>query len=71
MQQFTPSIPFSWAWWAFDLGDARPCDATYCHYPYEQLPPIPPLDGTLGWLGQPGWLVSPDDGPDRQALYLR
>lgn len=70
MQQRTPSIPFSWAWWACDLGDIRPCDsayATYCQFPYETLPPIPQLDGTLNWLGQPGWIASPGDSPDQQA----
>lgn len=67
MQQRTPAIPFPWAWWAFGLGDARPCDATYCRYPYEDLPSIPPLDGTLSWLGQPGWLESPDITPERRA----
>jgi hypothetical protein len=56
---------------AFDLGDARPCDATYCHYPYEDLPPIPTLDGTLSWLGQPGWLESPDVTPERRAARER
>lgn len=71
MQQPTPSIPFAWAWWAFDLGDARPCDSTYCQYPYENLPPIPALDGTLSWLGQPGWLESPGDTPDRRASRER
>lgn len=71
MQQPTPSVPFSWAWLAFDLGDARPCDSTYCQYPYETLPPIPTLDGTLSWLGQPGWLEPPDDSADRQALQQR
>lgn len=68
MQQITPSTPFAWAWWAFDLGDARPCDGTYCQYPYEQLPPIPTLDGTLSWLGRPGWLESPDEGPEQPEL---
>jgi hypothetical protein len=70
MPPLTPSVPFAWTWWAFDLGDARPCDGTYCQFPYEQLPPIPPLDGTLSWLGQPDWL-EPDDNPDRQALRER
>jgi hypothetical protein len=47
MPQPTPSIPFPWAWWGLDLGEARPCDGTYCQYPYEHLPPIQTLDGTL------------------------
>ncbi len=67
----TPSSPFVWAWIAFDLGDARPCDATYCQFPYEELPPIPALDGSLSWLGQPGWPESPDDTPDRRAARER
>lgn len=71
MQQHTPSIPFPWVWWAFDLGVARPCDSTYCRFPYESLPPIPALDGTLSWLGQPGWLESPDDSADRQMSQQR
>ena len=69
MHQLTPSIPFAWAWWAFDLGDARPCTTTYCQFPYEHLPPIPTLDGTLSWLGQPGWPESPNDSPERRASY--
>src|SRR5262245_44357022 len=71
MQPPTPSLSFPWAWWAFDLGDARPCDVTYCHYPYEDLPPIPPLDGTLSWLGQPGWPKQPGDSSRQQALRER
>ncbi len=71
MQQLTPSIPFSWAWWAFDLGDARPCDATYCQFPYENLPPIPTLDGTLSWLGQLAWPDVPGDSPRQRALRER
>jgi hypothetical protein len=74
MQQPTPStpaIPFAWAWWGFDLGDARPCDGTYCHYPIETLPPIPTLDGTLSWLGQPGWPEAPGDSPRQRALRER
>lgn len=64
-------IPFSWAWIAFDLGYDRPCDSTYCLYPYEDLPPIPTLDGTLSWLGQPGWLESPEVTPERRASQER
>jgi hypothetical protein len=71
MRQLTPSVPFAWAWWAFDLGDAHPCDTTYCQFPYESLPPLPPLDGTLSWLGQPGWEESPDERPDQRALRQR
>jgi hypothetical protein len=71
MQQLPSSIPFAWAWWASDLGDARPCDGTYCQYPYEDLPPIPTLDGALSWLGQPGWVESPDVTPDRRESWER
>lgn len=71
MRHSMPTVPFPWAWFAFELGDVRPCDAAYCEYPYESLPPIPVLDGTLGWLGQPGWLASPDDTPERRALHQR
>ncbi|HET9109398.1 MAG TPA: hypothetical protein VFN78_01110 [Ktedonobacterales bacterium] len=44
-------LPFKTGWWAADLGEYRPCDGTYCFYPYETLPPLPPLDGSLAWLG--------------------
>ncbi len=71
MQHLSPSIPFSWAWWACGLGNARPCDSTYCQYPYDSLPPIPTLDGTFNWLGQPGWLVSHSDSEDQHALRQR
>jgi hypothetical protein len=67
MQDLASSVPFAWAWFAFDLGDARPCDATYCRFPYEDLPPIPTLDGMLSWLGRPGWRESPDVTPERRA----
>jgi hypothetical protein len=43
--------PFKTAWWGTDLGRYRSCDSTYCLYPYESLPPLPPLDGSLTWLG--------------------
>lgn len=43
--------PFKSAWWSFDLGTYRPCDGTYCFYPYESLPPIRALNGSLDWLG--------------------
>jgi len=43
--------PFKTAWWAFDLGRYRPCDGTYCFNPYETIPPIRALNGTLDWLG--------------------
>jgi hypothetical protein len=71
MQDRASSIPCTWAWVAFGLGDAHPGDTTYCQYRYEDLPPLPHLDGTLSWLGQPGWLKSPDLTPDRQAAHER
>ncbi len=45
--------PFQSGWWSFDLGAYRPCDGTYCFYPYESLPSIDEaaLTGTLAWLG--------------------
>ena len=42
--------PFSSGWWSFDLGQYRPCNGTYCFYPYDSLPPIRELNGTLQWL---------------------
>lgn len=69
MHDRTPSVPFEWGWVGFDLGDARPCDATYCLYPYGELPPLPQLDGTLSWLGQPGWLESPLVAPERRERW--
>jgi hypothetical protein len=71
MQDKALTTSFAWAWLAFDVGDARLCDATYCQFPYEDLPPIPTLDGTLNWLGRPGWLESPDDTTDRRAARDR
>jgi hypothetical protein len=32
--------PFRAQWWSTDLGTARPCDSTYCAFPYETLPPL-------------------------------
>jgi hypothetical protein len=71
MQPRIPSIPFPWAWWAFSLGDVRPCDGTYCRFPYETLPPIPALDGTLNWLGPLGRPESPDESPHQRARRER
>jgi hypothetical protein len=44
------SAPFAFGWWSFDLGTYRPCGSTYCLYPYDSLPPIRELRGTLDWL---------------------
>jgi len=43
--------PFRFGWWSFDLGKYRPCNGTYCFYPYDGIPPIRALNGTLDWLG--------------------
>jgi hypothetical protein len=43
----------------------------YCRFPYEQLPPIPTLDGTLSWLAPPSWLEPPGDTPHDQARRER
>lgn len=50
------SLPFAYGWWSFDLGEGRPCDETYCYYPYDSLPPIPEahFNGSLQWLEQAG-----------------
>jgi hypothetical protein len=50
----TPHTPFEPGWWSFDLGRYRPCDGTYCLFPYESLPPIPAPDETLSWLAPLG-----------------
>ncbi len=45
--------PFQTAWMSFDLGEARPCDGTYCFYAYDSLPPIPDeatFTGNFEWL---------------------
>lgn len=71
MHDQAPAVPFAWGWVGFDLGDARPCDSTYCQFPYEDLPPLPTLDGTLNWLGQPGWMEAPDVALERRAARER
>jgi hypothetical protein len=52
-QPAQPTTPFPYGWFSFGLGRYRPCNSTYCHYPYAALPPIDEaqLDGTFGWLG--------------------
>jgi hypothetical protein len=48
----TPQLtPFRPGWYAFDLGRYRPCDSTYCLYPYASVPPVPAPDESLAWLG--------------------
>lgn len=56
--------PFKRGWWSFDLGQYRPCDGTYCLYPFESLPPIPPDDESLAWL-----VSLPGDLDRQMALY--
>jgi hypothetical protein len=47
-----PAAPFKTGWISFDLGDARPCDRTYCLYAAADLPPLPSVQriGELQWL---------------------
>ena len=44
--------PFGPGWWSFSLRGYRPCDSTYCLFPYESLPPIDPADfqSDFRWL---------------------
>jgi hypothetical protein len=46
--------PFMGLWWGIDLGEARPCDGTYCGYAYETLPPLDMslFKGEFQWLGE-------------------
>ena len=66
-----PPAPFTMGWWAADLGRYRPCDGTYCLYPYESLPPLPPLDGSLAWLGALPDAVDGQMEPYRNAPGVR
>lgn len=45
-----PPTPFPSGWWSFGLKPYRPCDSTYCLFPYESLPPLPEPDSSLSWL---------------------
>ena len=56
--------PFEMGWWGTGLGRYRACDSTYCFYAYDSLPPLPPLDGSLSWLG-----ALPDELDQRMAIY--
>jgi hypothetical protein len=72
--------PFEKGWWGVELPGARPCDGTYCYYPYESLPP---LDESL-FRGEFQWLTdldesveaalsihrAPDDDDDEMADIL-
>jgi hypothetical protein len=64
-QQAMPSLPFPRQWFFGDLGDARPCAGTYDGYAYDDLPPIPALDGSLSWLG------AVDVEADRRSAAIR
>jgi len=59
--------PFRTGWWAADLGEARPCDSTYCFSDYAALPP---LDTTL-FDGEFGWLPPLDEQTDRMMAVHR
>lgn len=53
MNQLLPNSPsFPFGWYSFGLGPYRPCDATYCLFSYESLPPLDNslFQGTLHWL---------------------
>lgn len=59
MKQRSPGLPpFSSGWFSSGLGSFRPCDATYCLVPYEQLPPL----SEVGFQGTLHWLLSSDRG---------
>jgi len=44
--------PFSTGWLSVELPGCRACDATYCFFPYEELPPIDEslFQGEFQWL---------------------
>lgn len=52
----TTAPRFPAAWCATDLGEYRPCSATYENYSYDSVPPLDParFDGTFAWFGDPG-----------------
>jgi hypothetical protein len=41
---------FADGWFGTDLGPYRECGGTYDLFPADSLPPLPPLDGSFGWL---------------------
>jgi hypothetical protein len=41
---------FASGWFGTDLGPYRACGGTYDLFPADSLPPLPPLDGSFGWL---------------------
>lgn len=44
--------PFEPGWWSFGLEGCRPCEQTYCLFPYSSLPPLPSerFQGDFNWL---------------------
>jgi hypothetical protein len=43
---------FPLGWWGFGLRGYRPCNSTYCWFPYDSLPvlPHPDFQGDFNWL---------------------
>jgi len=52
MSREEPQLPFGTGWLCFGLNQERPCVSTYCHYGYEDLPPlaIPAESLDLAWI---------------------
>ena len=67
--------PFRSGWWSFGLPGYRPCDATYCHFPYESLPPLDDIrfQGDFSWLTplDAGLSHAADDEPAEVQVHLR
>ncbi|MFF1398845.1 hypothetical protein ACFVZD_34175 [Streptomyces sp. NPDC058287] len=57
---------FEALWCATDLGDYRPCGATYDLYPYDSLPPLDPAQHT----GAFEWLAPARDAVPAQVTRL-
>ncbi len=51
------TTPFAPGWLSFDLGHYRPCNSTYCLFPYNKLPDLSHIE----WHGDFRWLSSLDD----------
>ena len=67
--------PFPSGWKGTDLGRYRPCDSTYCSWPYDTLPalPVDQFRGEFQWLeparaGRGGRRRSGADSAGRQRL---
>lgn len=68
MDQPTPVLaPFQSGWYSFGLGEYRPCNGTYCLYPYKSIPPIP----ESYFKGKLHWLESLDGDIDRDTQRYR